>query len=50
MLVVRKIENVPTAPNHKPKIPVIFFSNFFLILNRILNFKFFEFKKKSDFR
>ena len=23
MLVVRKIENVPTGPNHKPKIPVI---------------------------
>lgn len=23
MLVMRKIENVPTGPNHKPKIPVI---------------------------
>ena len=23
MLVVRKIENVPTGPNNKPKIPVI---------------------------
>lgn len=22
MLVVRKIENVPAGPNHKPKIPV----------------------------
>ena len=36
MLVVRKVENVPIGPNHKPKIPVIYL---FWILNRVIFIK-----------
>jgi len=37
---MRKVENVPTGPNHKPKIPVILFLFLqFYIKIQLLNFQ-----------